>query len=215
MHGEGTGEICTVIYNPNGGTGEQEEIQVKAGLSITLKECNYSKEGYEFVGWYENANGEGEALWPKDKYQVTKDTTLYAIWEKHVDFSMGYGRIEVVWLDIDDNVISEPNIPKLGNMIPVKWEGFTEKETTASDSEWYSYKAKEGIEDNLDSYWANAKNKVGDVESYFVWIPRYAYRITYYESKESDKITGYCDPNGIQDIYGNVQQSIRKYSKIS
>ncbi|MFA7064902.1 MAG: hypothetical protein WC177_05365, partial [Bacilli bacterium] len=51
-------------------------------------------------------------------------------------------------------------------MTPVKWdESFNETETTKDDSTWYDYNEKK---------WANAKTADG---SYWVWIPRYAYKI--------------------------------------
>ena len=64
------------------------------------------------------------------------------------------------------------NTPNLGEgMTPIKWDSNTNDwvETTGSDPEWYDYSAKK---------WANAKVEVDGVESYFVWIPRYAYKIT-------------------------------------
>ena len=64
------------------------------------------------------------------------------------------------------------NTPKLtGEMTPIKWDNTANDwvETTGNDPEWYDYSAKE---------WANVKVEVDGVESYFVWIPRYAYRIT-------------------------------------
>ena len=139
--------------------------------------------------------------------QKTAEETI-EVTQIPVEFSQAYGRIEVVWLDTEDNVIPEPNQPNLGNMIPVKWNGFNESETTADDLEWYNYKAKTGTEDNLDSHWANAKNKIGEVESYFVWIPRYAYRITYYANETSNQVTGYCDGKGIREVNGTVRQQI-------
>ena len=54
----------------------------------------------------------------------------------------------------------------LTGMTPVKWDGTTEIETTEYDSDWYNYDEKR---------WANAKSADG---SYWVWIPRYAYKIT-------------------------------------
>jgi hypothetical protein len=52
-------------------------------------------------------------------------------------------------------------------MTPIKWDsGNNEIATTASDPNWYDYTSKK---------WANAKTKDG---SYWVWIPRYAYKIT-------------------------------------
>ncbi len=142
-----------------------------------------------------------------EKIQKTAEETI-EVTQIPVEFSQAYGRIEVIWLDTNDNVIEKPNAPTLGNMTPVKWNGFSETETTASDPEWYNYKAKTGTEDNLDSQWANAKNKIGEVESYFVWIPRYAYRITYYASNTSSEITGYCDGKGIREVNGTVRQQI-------
>ena len=121
------------------------------------------------------------------------------------EFNTSYGRIEVVWLDKENNIIEKPLAPVLGGMTPVKWNGTTESTTTATDANWYEYKAIEGTEDNLTSRWANAKNSDG---SYFVWIPRYGYRITYYQNEESNDITGYCDGRGIVDALGNVEYKL-------
>jgi hypothetical protein len=52
-------------------------------------------------------------------------------------------------------------------MTLIKWdEELNEMETTEEDEDWYDYNEKR---------WANAKTKDG---SYWVWIPRYAYKIT-------------------------------------
>ena len=122
---------------------------------------------------------------------------------------MVYGRVEVIWLNTGDQIIGIPNQPNLGNMTPVKWDRTTKSTTTKSDTSWYNYKAKTGTEDNLESHWANAKN--GD--SYFVWIPRYAYRIVYYANSSSDQITGYCDGDGIREVNGNVKQALSPSAK--
>ncbi|MDD2208292.1 MAG: hypothetical protein PHU45_02935, partial [Bacilli bacterium] len=63
-------------------------------------------------------------------------------------------------------------------MTPVKWDdSFNEIETNIYDSEWYDYNSKK---------WANAKTADG---SYWVWIPRYAYKITNgYHSSETGTI---------------------------
>ena len=59
------------------------------------------------------------------------------------------------------------NTPKLGTgMTAIKWNGSTWEETKGNDVDWYDYSNKE---------WANAKTSDG---SMWVWIPRYAYRIT-------------------------------------
>ena len=59
------------------------------------------------------------------------------------------------------------NTPKLGTgMTAVKWNGSSWVNTTGDDTDWYDYSNKK---------WANAKTSDG---SMWVWIPRYAYRIT-------------------------------------
>lgn len=60
-------------------------------------------------------------------------------------------------------------VPKISNnMTPIYWkDNNTEVETTSSDSNWFNY-------DN--ALWANAKTTDG---SYWVWIPRFEYKITY------------------------------------
>ena len=110
-----------------------------------------------------------------------------------VSFSTAYGRIDVVWLDKNNNVISNPLEPvMMSGMTKVAWNGTTEI-TPSTNAEWYSYTAQTGTTDGKTSKWANAKND----GSYFVWIPRYAYRITYYSSQSSTDATGYYDGFGM------------------
>ena len=132
-----------------------------------------------------------------------------------VTFSMKYGKIEVVWIDKGNKVIKDPLAPVLidNEMKPVVWEGDgdtpTEKEgvdANNNSNSWYEYKAGTGKDDNLTSRWANVKYK----DSYLVWIPRYAYRITYYESETSDQVVGYCDAKGIRAVGTAGEQE--KYS---
>ena len=68
----------------------------------------------------------------------------------------------------DEKGVNTPVI-KDNNMELVKWDGsqFVKDDTNSS----YDYSNQE---------WANAKVTIEGVESYFVWIPRYEYKITYY-----------------------------------
>lgn len=78
------------------------------------------------------------------------------------------------------------NSPKLGEgMTPVKWDETQFIDTTSYDSQWYNYTdtSKEG-QASL-SKWANARTQDG---SMWVWIPRYAYKITH--TNEEDKSSG-------------------------
>ena len=125
-------------------------------------------------------------------------------------FSTAYGTIDVIWLNTDNSVRTTPNPPTLTSngetMTPVKWTETTggwedtPVETTSGDSDWYRYNAVSTREesgattDNITSHWANAKTSNG---AFFVWIPRYAYRITYYSSATSTDPTGYYDGWGL------------------
>ena len=84
----------------------------------------------------------------------------------------------------------------------VAWTDDGTEFTPTQNSEWYSYNSISGKEDNTSSKWANAKNTADG--SYFVWIPRFAYRIIYWDSEERNYITGYFDGRGMVDNKGNV-----------
>ena len=127
--------------------------------------------------------------------------------EEDVPFSTDYGKIDVIWLDTDNNVISSPNKPIITDsngesLTPIKWsansgtEASNIIETTSSDSDWYNYS---------ESRWANVKAKNA---SYFVWIPRYAYRIIYYSDSNYETATGYYDGYGQWKITGELRLKI-------
>ena len=108
-------------------------------------------------------------------------------------FSTEYGKVDVIWLSGTGNTVSStPNTPNLSGMTPVSWtkSGDEWTEDATASASYYSYEAGSGNSDNTSSRWANAKNSDG---SYFVWIPRFAYRITYYSSQSSTEPTGYYD----------------------
>ena len=124
-------------------------------------------------------------------------------------FPTDYGTIDVIWLSGTTNTVTTtPNAPVLTSngesMTPVTWtyDSGTEtwSEDTTTQATWYNYNAVSTREasghttDNNTSMWANAKTANG---AYFVWIPKFAYRITYYESETSTTPTGYYDGNGM------------------
>ena len=120
-------------------------------------------------------------------------------------FSTNYGKIDVVWLSGTTNtVISTPNSPILSDgansMTPVVYDETQSKfvTTDTSNGNWYNYSGNEDTANSVTdgNKWANATTANG---SYFVWIPRYAYKITYYESETSKTPTGYYDGYGMWD----------------
>ena len=75
----------------------------------------------------------------------------------------------------EEKLVNTPALNENMNMELVRYneEGEWTKDETGSN---YSY-----VEGNNKSEWANAKVTIDGVDSYFVWIPRYAYKINYNE----------------------------------
>ncbi len=146
------------------------------------------------------------------KVEVKRKAPILGTNPTNTPVENGYGRIDVIWLDENNNIIPQPKSPILGTtgnkMTPIKWDGTTEKTANEANSgnEWYEYKAITGNADNNASHWANAKTQNG---SYFVWIPRYAYRITYYTSQtDQAKELGYYDGYGMWSEDGILRYSL-------
>ena len=148
--------------------------------------------------------------------------------------NMTNGVIEIKWLDgTSYNVSDSPNAPVTktisnGTMELVKFD--SSSKTWVSGTE-YSYIAGTGSSDNTQSKWANAKVTINDVDSYFVWIPRYAYRIIYFKDATSKtsyqegtltekdavangKIIGYSDSRGIVDAHGKKIDGVASTTKV-
>lgn len=95
-----------------------------------------------------------------------------------------------------------PNVPAMATgMKAIVWDGSldiptneieinhnTWKTASGEDVTWYNYELGNNIDDTRKNIWANAKTIDG---SYWVWIPRYAYKITYYEDSAKTKVSGY------------------------
>ena len=68
----------TVRFNANGGGGTMEDVTGVSG-SYTLPACGFTEpEGKQFKGWSTSADG---SVISSTTYEVSSDTTFYAIWE--------------------------------------------------------------------------------------------------------------------------------------
>lgn len=82
--------LYSVAYDANGGTGTMADSVFNMGEAIVLQECNYSYEGFHFVGWRTSPEytsdsvlfDPGDAVGAKD-FIDGKTMVLYAIWEKN------------------------------------------------------------------------------------------------------------------------------------
>ncbi len=87
-----------------------------------------------------------------------------------------------------ENKINAPVLKK--GMKPVYWDEngneIKQGDNNFDESKWYEYKAGNNTVDSKDSKWANAITEDG---SYWVWIPRYEYKLTdRAETEEAGKI---------------------------
>ena len=200
--------------NTNNQLKENEYLQGENTNSNLL--ASYIKKGVKIggiIGTMEVLDTSDANARPEDilegKTAYVNGVKITGTWKEPVEFSTNYGRIEVIWIDQQNKVIEKPLSPEssLQGMTPVKWNGTTESIAKADNSDgWYNYVSGTGTEDNLNSHWANAKDSKG---SYFVWVPRYAYRIVYYADKNSDVETGYYDGRGMVNNQGELQNNLK------
>ena len=146
--------------------------------------------------------------------------------EETMMFSKANGVIDIVWLDENNQVISNPISPKehLGGLTAVKYSEnkWVQADENNSLNDWYHYEAQTGNTDGKTSNWANAvANYEGadNEKAYFVWIPRYAYQITYFNTEDqakayrengtTDGIVGYSNIEGIVKVENGVEKLLR------
>lgn len=135
--------------------------------------------------------------------------------------SVGSSGTGINTIDLEENA----NSPKLREgMIPVKWKDDSWFVTDSSDDNWYNYGAKqwanimltdgmtvEGITNVETATLQEMKGKkVTSVGSMFVWIPRYAYRITENYHKGGDSITGKVDICFLKEATNNPAEEGKK-----
>ena len=72
---------CTVIFNPNGGTGSQTFQTIRVSEALTANA--FTRMGYTFAGWNTATDGSGTSYADGDTFTVGSDVTsvvLYAQW---------------------------------------------------------------------------------------------------------------------------------------
>ena len=135
-------------------------------------------------------------------------------------FTMSYGVIEIKWLTGSTNYVAEtPNAPVIKTDLPtgttMKLVHYDENGNPVGGTD-YNYN---------ENRWANAEVEIAGVKSYFVWIPRYAYRIVYFDTEEhqeayrngtsTEGIVGYSDSRGIVDKDGKKVEGVTSTTSIN
>ena len=157
--------VYEITYDLNGGTIDTAIAKQtkKYNQEIVLSSSRPSKRRYTFIGWAISKNATEANYQPGDKYTSNEDVVLYAVWKGNLIGSIA-------------------NEPIVGDgMLAVYWDNdnaTTEYTSGYFTDEMYSYKMGDGVTDTKESRWANAITTADG--SYWVWIPRYAYKIIYY-----------------------------------
>ena len=118
---------------------------------------------------------------------------------------------------ISNNDISGANKPILANnMIPVTYKNgswiVAAKENNDKNNQWYDYNHQKWanaivVKNNYDKYQnVGEKININDVLAYYVWIPRYRYKLWNVESEITDSYNAY--DNGIDIIFENGLNTI-------
>ena len=70
----------TVVYHPNGGTGQTIEESVDANTDYKIKTQGYVNRGFGFDGWNTRPDGKGTSYSINQVVKITDNITLYAKW---------------------------------------------------------------------------------------------------------------------------------------
>ena len=137
------------------------------------------------------------------------------------------GMSAVYWAKDSSGEIDETNIKNN------TYEIVSNDTSALNNDRWYSYTAQSGeTTESGSSRWANAKVTKDGVDSYYVWIPRYAYRIIYFDIETHENqyragdlteeealangyIVGYSDARGIVDAQGKKPTGVASQTAIS
>lgn len=161
--------------------------------------------GHAYLG----INGEPE-LSPNKSWNLIDGSSFYT------SESEAFG-VKIV--DVNGNVayrvikVKYINVPEIGKLIPIIKGEEDEWKIPESTDQWYDYENgmwANAMIDDIANYKGNTVTQTG---STFVWIPRFAYRILYFDSvekknayKQNGDVTNiacYSDSRGLVKINGN------------
>ncbi len=163
----------TVSYDANGGTGSMSEVKVKEGESVTISACEFTRNGYRFIGWNTSSSGNGIAYLPNATFSPTSDTKLYAQWEEVYTIKFNVNEVKGVNDGsgyMDDIVLSKGQSVKLPKNAFNLFGGEFISWNTSKDGSGTEYNDQANItpSSNLTLYaqWKITKGK----ENGYVWV---------------------------------------------
>ena len=133
---EKVGVICeydsiknyTLTYDANGGTNAPEKKTDEQDAVLKVSEDTPDRRGYKFLGWSTEKDAEKAEYQANDEIKLTKDITLYAVWEKME--ATGTCGEKVSW-ELDQQ-----------GVLTVYGEGAMKNYTYKSEMPWYKYLSK-------------------------------------------------------------------------
>ena len=147
-------------------------------------------------------------------------------------FTRANGTIDIQFLTGTTYTVGTANKPAVDteNMVPVNWDATNSWWVVTDEKDWdYSYGdtdetkkwanvmlrdvlVVDGIADATTTTIAEMKGKKVTTEgSMLVWLPRYAYKITYYAESDTNKTgtpVGYSDARGLVDAEGKTPEGM-------
>lgn len=197
----------------------QRAADAKERTYESNQEENTTLKGYE--GVIKEILGEYEPIDPAD-VPTGGDNT----------WTRANGTIDIQFLTGTSYTVGTANKPAIDeeNMVPVNWDATNSCWVVTDETDWdYSYGdtdatkkwanvmlrdvlVVEGITDAKTATIAEMKGKKVTTEgSMLVWLPRYAYKITYYAESDTNKTgspVGYSDARGLVDSTGKTPEGM-------
>ncbi len=194
---------------------EVEDVGNDLMLYVTCKQED-KQSGIEKVEYAYKLKDESKFTWVDDiNGTILEEGQIYEIKTKATDRAGNSAESGVIEVQCPLQVTrTVPNEPAMATgMKAIIWDGTFERPTeelevnpvtgtlmddASVDVTWYNYEIATGINDSMKSIWANAKTSDG---SYWVWIPRYAYKLIYYTDSAKTTVKGYyqnSETNGQQ-----------------
>ncbi len=198
-----SGEIYLDTTKPT--TKEPEVAEVGTNLKLSVKNKQEDREsGIDKIEYGYKASDEDNYKWSTTLTNVKLEPgRIYQVRTRVTDKAGNFSESEIV--EVATPVAKArtlPNEPAMATgMQAIVWDGSLEspgdeieidsdtwKTENGEEVTWYNYSLGNGVVDSRDSIWANAKTMDG---SYWVWIPRYAYKLIYYTDSTKEDIKGY------------------------
>ncbi len=72
----------SISFNANGGEGTMSAQIIKSNEPSALRNCTFTREGYDFLGWSSETSGDADHQ-NCEIYEASENVTLYAVWSPH------------------------------------------------------------------------------------------------------------------------------------